>query len=83
MDRTYPPPIFNEVLDFMVTSPTPEQIVAFKPSDDLEQRMHHLLEKNARDTLSMAEQTELDAFTNLNHFMNILKIRARQKLANS
>lgn len=32
------------------------------------------------DSCIYAEQSELDAFLQLNHFMNMLKIRARQAL---
>lgn len=83
MVLAYPPAIFAEILDFMVSSPTPEDIIAFKPSVELDDRLTELLMKNKQDTLTDDEQKELEAFLQLNHFMNMLKIRARQKLANS
>ena len=76
----YPHPIFSEMLDFMVTSPSPEDIIAFKPSASLEARLAELMLKNKQETLTPVEQHELDGFLQLNHFMNMLKIRARQKL---
>jgi len=39
------------------------------------------LERNRQEMLSSEERAELDEFTRMNHFMNMLKIRARQKLA--
>lgn len=76
----YPPAIFSEILDFIVSSPSPEEIVAFKPSTALEDRLDTLLAKNKQEQLSADEREELNSFLQLNHFMNMLKIRARQKL---
>ena len=76
-----PEALFAEVIDFLASTPTPEQIVDFKPSDKLEQRLTYLLEQNCHDSLAAEERSELDEFLRMNHFMNMLKIRARQKLA--
>lgn len=83
MVLAYPPEIFSEIMDLMVSSPTPEQIIAFKPSLELETRLTELLTKNKQDALTDDEREELDAFLQLNHFMNMLKIRARQKLTDN
>jgi len=37
-----PSPIFNEILDLLASTPTPEQIIAFQPSEALEQRLEYL-----------------------------------------
>lgn len=73
--------LFSEIIDFLASTPTPDRIIAFKPSDQLEQRLSDLLTKNRADSLSVEEREELDEFLRMNHFMNMLKIRARQKLA--
>ena len=39
--------------------------------------------KNKQDVLSEDEAGELEPFLQLNHFVNMLKIRARKKLAKS
>lgn len=80
MVLAYPPSIFSEILDFMVSSPSPEDIIAFKPSLELEARLTELLTKNKQDALIDEEQEELESFLQLNHFVNMLKIRARRKL---
>lgn len=79
----YPPALFSEILDFLVNSPTPEDILAFKPSDELEERLSHLMTKNKQDALTDDERNELESFLQVNHFVNMLKIRARKKLAES
>jgi hypothetical protein len=81
MVLAYSPAQFEEILDFMVSAPSPEAIVAFKPSAELEARLSELMAKNKQDTLTDDERDELQAFLQLNHLMNMLKIRARQKLA--
>jgi hypothetical protein len=81
MSIAQPPTLFAEIIDFLTSTATPEQIVAFKPSETLEQRLTYLLEQERQTDLTDDEQHELDEFLRMNHFMNMLKIRARQKLA--
>ena len=81
MVATQPETLFAEIIDFLASTPTPEAILAFNPSDRLEQRLSDLLEQNRQETLSAEERGDLDEFLRMNHFMNMLKIRARQKLA--
>jgi len=80
MVLAYPSSIFSEILDFMVSSPSPEDIIVFKSSPELEVRLTELLTKNKHDDLLDEERQELESFLQLNHFMNMLKIRARKKL---
>ena len=81
MVATQPETLFAEIIDFLASTPTPEAILAFKPSERLEQRLGELLEQNRQETLAAEERGELDEFLRMNHFMNMLKIRTRQKLA--
>jgi hypothetical protein len=81
MVATQPETLFAEIIDFLASTPTPEAILAFKPSDRLEQRLSDLLEQNRQETLTAEGREELDEFLRMSHFMNMLKIRARQKLA--
>ena len=76
-----PDTLFSEIIDFLASTPTPEDIIAFKPSDRLEQRLSDLLKRNRQDALTSEGRAELDEFLRMNHFMNMLKIRAREKLA--
>jgi hypothetical protein len=59
---------------------TPENIIAYRPSDHLEQRLSDLLERNQQEYLTADERAELEEFLRMNHFMNMLKIRARQRV---
>lgn len=73
--------VLDEVLDFLVSTPTPEQIIEFRPSEALQGRVRDLLDRNRSGTLSTEEQAELDEFSRMNHFVSMLKIRARKRLA--
>ncbi len=81
MTDTSAPILFEEVIDFLSSGAGSEEIVAFQPSEMLKQRSQYLLERNRQDMLSAEERAELEEFTRMNHFMNMLKIRARQRLA--
>jgi hypothetical protein len=72
--------IFDDILDFLASTPTPEQIIAFNPPDHLQQRLSVLLESNHRDELTAEDRAEFDEFLRMNRFMSRLKLRARQKL---
>ena len=72
--------LFDEILDFLASTPTPMQIVAFQPPDALQQRLSELLAKNRDRQLMAEEQAELDEFLRMNRFMSRLKLKARQKL---
>ena len=71
---------FDEILDFLASTPTPERIIAFEPPDALQQRLSDLLAKNRSDQLTESEKVELDEFLRMNRFMSRLKLKARQKL---
>lgn len=76
-----PPTPSDEILDFLLSAPTPEAVVALRPSSATQERLRMLLEGNREGTLSEAEQAELDSYLQLEHFVRRLKIRAREKLA--
>ena len=66
--------MFDEILDFLASAPTPEQIIAFQPPEALQQRLTYLLEQNRLGRLSAEEQAELDEFLRMNRFMSRLKL---------
>jgi hypothetical protein len=73
--------LFEEISDYFVSRMTPEEIIAFKPSNALDERLHELLDKNSEGTLTSAERAELDRFMQMNHLLILLKAKARLKLA--
>ena len=71
---------FDSILDFLASPTTPEQIISFAPPPSLQERFDYLLEHNRLGDLASEEKAELEEFLRMNHFMKMLKIRARQKL---
>ena len=70
----------DEVLDFLLSAPTPQQVIALRPSGAAQQRLRYLLDGNRNDSLDDAECVELDATMQLEHFVRRLKLRAREIL---
>ncbi|NEQ99319.1 MAG: hypothetical protein F6K30_21865 [Cyanothece sp. SIO2G6] len=72
--------VYAEVLDFLLTRPTPQQIVDYKVSPQSQERLHVLLTRNREASLTVVETQELDTYEQLEHFMILLKARAAQQL---
>ncbi|PSN10499.1 hypothetical protein C7293_27845 [filamentous cyanobacterium CCT1] len=70
------PQAYLEVLDFLVTRPTPQDIIAFKVSLEAQDRLSSLLDKNREGILTEAEVAELDVYEQLEHLMILMKGRA-------
>jgi hypothetical protein len=71
---------YDEVLEFLISGPTPEQVIAFRPSETTQERISHLLDANRNGALTSEEQAELDEFEQIEHLMRRLKIHAHTKL---
>lgn len=71
----------EEVLDFLLSAPTLEDVVALRPSQAAQERLRYLLDGSRSTTLNDAERAELEVYLQLEHFVRRLKIRAREKLA--
>jgi hypothetical protein len=76
---TQAPTPANEVLDFLLSQPTPAQILGFHASDATQTRVRYLLDSNRNDQLKDAEKAELEAYLQVEHFVRRLKIRARER----
>lgn len=71
--------IEEEVMAFLLTSPTPKQIMEYRASDVAQHRLRYLLDANRKGTLTSEEATELEVASNINHFMMTLKAKAHLK----
>lgn len=72
---------FDEIIDFITSSPAPEEILAFSPPTHAQQRLEELLEKKRNESLVETEKQELDQAMWVEHLMRMAKARARQRLA--
>lgn len=73
--------LLEEITSFLSAAPTAAEIIAYEPSDRLDQRLHYLLDQNSADQLSAEEREELDEFLLMSHFLKMLKLKARLNLA--
>lgn len=69
-----------EVLEFLASLPSPEEIVALHPSEALQARVSALLEKNRTQGLTDAEEQEWEQYEYLEHLVRIAKAKAHLKL---
>jgi hypothetical protein len=69
--------IFDEVTDFLARAPGLEAIIEYRPSAALAARVQELLERNRIGSLTPDEQAEMDEFLRMEHFMTMLKLKAR------
>jgi hypothetical protein len=69
---------YDEIIDFIAAGTTPEAVVAFRPSESVQQRMAQLVERSKDDSISSEEQFELQDYLQLEHIMIMAKARARQ-----
>jgi len=75
--------VFGVITDFLATNPTPEEIVAYRLPDDLQERAHELLDRNSEDILTPEEREEMFDFVRVDQLMSLLKIKMRLKLKDS
>ena len=68
--------VYDEMLDFLVSGPTPEQLVAHKISEPMQNRLRELMDKNREGGLTEAENAELDVFESVEDLMGLLKAKA-------
>lgn len=72
---------YEELIDFIAAGTTPDNIVAFRPSDETKQRVADLLRREKTTELTPDELSELDRYMQLEHLMRLAKARARKYLS--
>jgi hypothetical protein len=70
----------DEVTQFLATLPTPEQILAFRASPAVEERIAKLLEKSRTTGLSEDEEREWQTYEYAGHLVRMAKANAALKL---
>lgn len=69
----------EEVVQFFALGPSPEEIAAFKLSDDAQERLRELLRRNAAGDLTADEQRQLDQMVLLDDIVSLIRARAGRK----
>ncbi|MEI2611152.1 MAG: hypothetical protein V9G20_21180 [Candidatus Promineifilaceae bacterium] len=68
-----PATIYQYILEFLGSQPTPEQLLDFGPTPEMQARASFLLEKNREGALTELENRELDEYVKINHLVIMLK----------
>ena len=71
---------YDEVLDFITSAPSLEQIVNFQHSPKTVERVNYLLQCVDDETITDTEREELREFSRADELMEQLKIRAKRRL---
>ncbi len=73
-------PLHQELIDFLSSSPSLEQIIQFKISASAQKRLEEMLNKNREEQLTAEEQTDLDQYLQYRHALILLKASARRAI---
>jgi hypothetical protein len=71
---------YDEILDFLAAGTTAESIARFRPSEEAVARVSELLERRIDETISPAEDEELEEYLRLEHLMIMAKARAQLRV---
>ena len=65
-----------DVLEFFASLPAPDEILALRPSAEMQARIDELLEKNRREGLSGAEENFWTSYEFVEHLVRVAKASA-------
>ncbi|KYC36969.1 hypothetical protein WA1_45820 [Scytonema hofmannii PCC 7110] len=68
-----PARIYRYILDFLASKPTSEQILAFRPTSEMQQRLQTLVKRSHAGELTATEQAELIEYERIEHLVIMLK----------
>lgn len=82
LDQLSPLPneVYRYVLEFLTSNPSPEAVLNFGPTPQMQERISELLEKNRAGQLTPRESAELDEYVRIDNFISLLKTRALKSL---
>ena len=72
------PKAYEEIVDFIAAGTSPQNVIAFRPSEAARQRVWSLVEREKTKSLSQAEASELEHYLQLEHIMRMAKARAQR-----
>ena len=68
----------DEIADLLATRPSRDEVLAFRPSEEVETRFAELIAKQRAEGLSDDEQEEVEQFQQTEMLLRLLKARLRQ-----
>ena len=73
---------YEELVEFIAAGTSPRNVVAFRPSNEVKERVAELIQREKTDELPPDEKSELEHYLQLEHLMRLAKARAQQYIAN-
>ena len=67
---------YEEIIDLFARGTSSADVLAFRPSEESQERVRYLLTKSKSDDLTKDEAAELDRFGELEQLMQLVKARA-------
>ena len=68
-----PADVYHYVLNFLISNPTPAEILEFRPNLAMQTRLKDLLSKSDLGQLNLTEQQELNEYERIEHIVVMLK----------
>jgi hypothetical protein len=75
------PLLLGEISEFLATAPSQEELLKYRPSEELQERARDLLSRLKNARLTAEEERELNQFECIDSLLGLVqaRIRARQK----
>lgn len=70
----------HQIIEILASQPSPEVVLAIRPTLALQNRMTELLDRNNSGSLSQVENAELDRYLLLEHWVRLAKAHAYKSL---
>ena len=74
-------PFYEDVLEFLASGPSTQQVVDYRPSAVAQKRFSALLDANRQRSLSPNEEEELDHYIQMDRMLSLLKAKSYKRLA--
>ena len=72
--------VFAVITEFLADDPTDEELLAYKLPDNLQARVHHLLDLNGEGELNCEESLELDNYIRADDMFSLMKTRTKLRI---
>ncbi|MEB3148592.1 MAG: hypothetical protein VKL60_06165 [Sphaerospermopsis sp.] len=68
-----PTQVYQYILNFIASNPTPQEIAEFKPTPQMQERLRTLLTRSKSGEITPSEVQELDEYERIEHLMVMIK----------
>lgn len=68
---------YDEIVDLFARGTSSAEVLAFRPSEETQERARYLLERNRTGELTEEEAAELNRLAELEYLMQLVKARAQ------